>query len=165
MIHIRCAVRDPGVEVLLVHWSASQAADGVDFFYGSRSHALKFIEFLNSVVPIKYVHNCPMYSYSMCPMLWTHVWYCDEQLQVLLSHAIVWVQQIDFSCCCWSVGMDLRPWIHVESLACFLVKPGCIVQCRVLHSYRACCVCVRNSRLQIALWQTASVARWAHWQL
>jgi NMD protein affecting ribosome stability and mRNA decay len=33
--------------------SVKNAPDGVDFFFGNRSHALKFNDFLGSVVPIK----------------------------------------------------------------------------------------------------------------
>uniref|UniRef100_A0A7S0RDD9 60S ribosomal export protein NMD3 n=1 Tax=Pyramimonas obovata TaxID=1411642 RepID=A0A7S0RDD9_9CHLO len=38
--------------------------DGVDFFYGHRSHALKFIEFLNSVVPMKNRSDKQLVSYN-----------------------------------------------------------------------------------------------------
>jgi nonsense-mediated mRNA decay protein 3 len=31
-----------------------ESPDGVDFYYGHRSHALKFVEFLQAVVPIRY---------------------------------------------------------------------------------------------------------------
>lgn len=34
--------------------SIQESKDGLDFFYASRSHALKMIDFLNSVAPIKY---------------------------------------------------------------------------------------------------------------
>ena len=47
-------------QLILKHQAAQQAinikevADGIDFFFGHRSHALKFIDFLQNVVPIKY---------------------------------------------------------------------------------------------------------------
>jgi hypothetical protein len=38
--------------------SVKEVRDGLDFFYSSRSHAIKMVEFLQSVVPIRYV---PLY--------------------------------------------------------------------------------------------------------
>lgn len=35
--------------------SVKEVRDGLDFFYSSRSHALKMVEFLQGVVPIRYV--------------------------------------------------------------------------------------------------------------
>ena len=35
--------------------SVKEVRDGVDFFYSSRSHAQKMVEFLTSVVPVRYV--------------------------------------------------------------------------------------------------------------
>eukprot|EP00850_Spirogloea_muscicola_P001308 SM000005S17105 [mRNA] locus=s5:238131:241092:+ [translate_table: standard] len=41
-----------------------QHHDGLDFFYANRSHALKFIDFLNSVVPVQYRHDKQLVSHD-----------------------------------------------------------------------------------------------------
>eukprot|EP00898_Chlorokybus_atmophyticus_P007343 jgi/Chlat1/760/Chrsp104S00026 len=38
--------------------------DGVDFFYANRSHAMKFVEFLNAVVPVKSRHDKQLISHD-----------------------------------------------------------------------------------------------------
>eukprot|EP00246_Nothoceros_aenigmaticus_P003517 TRINITY_DN14689_c0_g1_i1.p1 TRINITY_DN14689_c0_g1~~TRINITY_DN14689_c0_g1_i1.p1 ORF type:complete len:484 (+),score=87.19 TRINITY_DN14689_c0_g1_i1:114-1565(+) len=46
-------------QLIIKHTAAAQAIDikpiheGVDFFFGNRSHALKFVDFLNNVVPVR----------------------------------------------------------------------------------------------------------------
>lgn len=46
-------------QLIIKHGAAAQAInikqihEGVDFFFGNRSHALKFVDFLNNVVPVK----------------------------------------------------------------------------------------------------------------
>lgn len=40
--------------------SVKEVRDGLDFFYSSRSHALKMVEFLGSVVPIRFAFFLPL---------------------------------------------------------------------------------------------------------
>lgn len=37
---------------------------GVDFFFSNRAHALKFIDFVQNVVPIKYRHDKQLVSHN-----------------------------------------------------------------------------------------------------
>lgn len=39
--------------------------EGVDFYFGSRAHAIKFIDFLQSVVPIRYRHDKQLVSHDV----------------------------------------------------------------------------------------------------
>lgn len=38
---------------------------GVDFYFGSRAHACKFIDFLQSVVPLRYRHDKQLVSHTI----------------------------------------------------------------------------------------------------
>ena len=40
--------------------SIKEVKDGLDFFYAQRSHAIKMVDFLNAVVPIKFVEAIPL---------------------------------------------------------------------------------------------------------
>lgn len=37
---------------------------GIDFFFGKRAHATKFIDFLSGVVPIRYRHDKQLVSHN-----------------------------------------------------------------------------------------------------
>jgi nonsense-mediated mRNA decay protein 3 len=39
--------------------------EGIDFFFGSRAHAVKFIDFLQSMVPIRYRHDKQLVSHDV----------------------------------------------------------------------------------------------------
>lgn len=57
-------------QVILKHGAAAQAInikqihDGVDFFFSNRSHALKFVDFLGNVVPVKSRHDKQLVSHD-----------------------------------------------------------------------------------------------------
>ncbi|KAH7446691.1 hypothetical protein KP509_01G068600 [Ceratopteris richardii] len=57
-------------QVILKHSAASQAInikqihEGVDFFFASRSHALKFVDFLGNVVPVRGRHDKQLVSHD-----------------------------------------------------------------------------------------------------
>ena len=39
--------------------------EGIDFFFGSRAHAIKFVDFLQSVVPVRYRHDKQLVSHDV----------------------------------------------------------------------------------------------------
>ena len=43
--------------------SVKEVRDGLDFFYSSRSHALKMLDFLGGVVPIRLVTSTPLSAF------------------------------------------------------------------------------------------------------
>lgn len=57
-------------QVILKHSAAAQAInikqihDGVDFFFSNRSHAVKFVDFLGNVVPIRSRHDKQLVSHD-----------------------------------------------------------------------------------------------------
>lgn len=57
-------------QLIIKHQASSQCInikqmhDGVDFFYSNRSHAIKFVDFLNNVVPIKFRNDKQLVSHD-----------------------------------------------------------------------------------------------------
>jgi nonsense-mediated mRNA decay protein 3 len=57
-------------QLILRHNAASHCLsikdihEGIDFYFAKRSHAIKFVDFLNSVVPIRYRHDKQLVSHN-----------------------------------------------------------------------------------------------------
>lgn len=58
-------------QLILKHGADAQCVnikdihEGVDFFFGNRAHALKFVDFLQSVVPIRFRHDKQLVSHDI----------------------------------------------------------------------------------------------------
>ncbi|KAH9985491.1 NMD3 family-domain-containing protein [Russula vinacea] len=89
--------------------SLKEVKDGLDFFYSQRSHAIKMVEFLSGVVPIRFT-----YSVEIVPI-------CKDDLVCLPAKLARQLGNIDPLTVCTRVGNSLH-FLHPSTLqSCELV--------------------------------------------
>jgi len=79
---------------------------GVDFFFSNRAHALKFIDFVQNVVPIKYRHDKQLVSHNEHAATYNYKYTFSVEIVPICRvsswrniHFIFWCSLSEFQAC------------------------------------------------------------------
>lgn len=87
-------------------------SQGIDFFFAKRSHAIKFVDFLNSVVPIRYRNDKQLVSHNEQNASYNYKYTFSVEIVPICKVSVhLWW------CCRWLCCNSLR---HVRTCTCIL---------------------------------------------
>lgn len=91
---------------------------GVDFFFGNRAHALKFIAFVQSVVPMRYRSDKQLVSHNEHSATYNYKYTFSVEIVPIcrVSHSLN-LANSDAACLCTGKGQRVRDRKHQWSLA------------------------------------------------